>query len=157
MSLERYLAPERVVSTNGTNKQAVLEEMVDLLAGGAKGVGRDEISRAIWRREGLMSTGIGHGLAVPHVRLPGLAEPVVAAGICQEGVADYESLDGAAVQIVVMIAAPEGEHETYIRLLAEAVESLKSPEVRRKVVEANDPGLFYDVMTGRRSRQEAGA
>jgi len=156
VSLEQYLAPERVISVSGTTKQAVLEEMVDVLAGGANGVGREEISRAIWRREGLMSTGIGHGLAVPHVRLPGLAEPVVAAGTCREGVTDYESLDQDPVRIVVMIAAPEGEHETYIRLLAEVVESLKSPDARRQVVEAGDPGLFYEILTGRRSRQEAG-
>ena len=155
MSLRQHLSPDGVMILQGTDKRAVLEEMVDALAAPARGVDREQIDQAIWRREGLMSTGIGHGLAVPHVRLPGLAEPVMVAAVCPAGVADYESMDAEPVRIIIMIAAPQGQHETYIRMLAEVAEVLKDPRVRRQILAATDPRRVYELVTGQAVAEES--
>ena len=68
-----------------------------------------QLQDAITEREEMMSTGIGHGLAIPHVRLPGLKVPSMAVAICPSGINDYESLDGKPVYILVLIAAPQGQ------------------------------------------------
>jgi PTS system nitrogen regulatory IIA component len=155
MALSEHLTAERVIFLQGSSKKDVIEEMVDAVANGAEGVGRDEISRAMWRREGLMSTGIGNGLAVPHARLNGLSKAVMVAGISRDGVEGYDALDAEPVRIVIMIAAPQGQHEAYIRLLAEVAEVLKQPELRKQVTEADSPARAYELMTSQQARQEA--
>jgi mannitol/fructose-specific phosphotransferase system IIA component (Ntr-type) len=77
------------------------------------------------------------------------------AGISRDGIEGYESLDCEPIRIVIMIAAPRGQHEAYIRLLAEVAEVLKQPDLRRRVVEADSPARAYELMTGQQTRQEA--
>ncbi|MBN1943009.1 MAG: PTS sugar transporter subunit IIA [Phycisphaerae bacterium] len=140
MKLESYIRPEQIVlSPNASpTKQAALEQLVDVLSR-AVGYDREAMLQAVVHRESLMSTGIGQGLAVPHVRLERLGAPAVAVGIFPEGISDYISLDKEPVRIVLLIAAPKGQHETYIRLLAAAVDVLKDPEMRQAVLAAQTP------------------
>jgi PTS system nitrogen regulatory IIA component len=140
MKLDSYIREEQILLVPGATpgKQAVLEQMVDMLARSV-GYDRDVMLRAVLHRESLMSTGIGHNLAVPHVRLERLNAPAAAVGIFPEGIAGYDSMDGQPVRIVLLIAAPKGQHETYIRLLAAAVEVLKNPETRQAILAARTP------------------
>ncbi|HUU59172.1 MAG TPA: PTS sugar transporter subunit IIA [Phycisphaerae bacterium] len=147
MKLSDYLASEGVVILTGSTKAEVLHELVALLARKA-GLDCDQVEAIVWDREKLMSTGIGHGLAIPHVRLAGLSTPQVAVGVSRQGIPDYESMDGDPVRIVVLILAPQGQHETHIRLLAAVAEALKQKEVVRAILEAEDPGTVYDVLVG---------
>ena len=64
----------------GTRREAV-EAMVRLACGPA-GLEPEAIAAAVWAREEALSTGIGHGVALPHARVAGLREPIVAVGIC---------------------------------------------------------------------------
>jgi len=148
MDLTEYLAPERVVLLAGTGKAEALERLVEAIAPAAEGVSPEQIAQAVWKRERLMSTGIGQGVAIPHVRLPGLSEAVMAVGVSREGLADYPSLDGQPVHILVLIAAPQGQHDKYIRLLAMAAEVFKRGDLREAILRAEAPAEVYRIFTG---------
>ncbi len=146
MELADYLTPERVVLLAGSTKAEALGQLAEVLASTGAGVSREELEEAFWRREKMMSTGIGHGLAVPHVRLPGASDLSMAVGVSPSGLADYESLDEEPVRIVAAIVAPQGQHEAYIRLLAEVIHVLKDPQARRAIIEAGEPGRIYEML-----------
>jgi nitrogen PTS system EIIA component len=148
MRLSHYLDEERVTILKGRTKSEIIEEMIDTMMNGLEDVTRDELADAIYEREGLMSTGIGLGIAIPHVRLAGLRDAAVAVGISRDGIADYESIDGAPVHIVVLIIAPQGRHDLYIRLLAAIVGLLKDPGRNREIVETADTSVIYSTLTG---------
>ena len=149
MKLETYIREDQIVLTPGVQpaKNEALSQLVDVLAQ-AVGYDREAMLQAVLHREQLMSTGIGNHLAVPHVRLERLGAPAVAVGIYPEGVAGYESMDKEPVRIVLLIAAPKGQHETYIRLLAAAVEVIRNPETRRAILSASTPAEAAALLKG---------
>ena len=148
MEISQCLKPEHVLKLAGTTKAEALDELTTTLANPKDGIYRDQLSAAIWKREEMMSTGIGHGLAIPHVRMKGVKVAAMAVGISRSGIADYQSLDGKPVHIIVLIIAPEGQHETYIRLLAQAADVFRHEDLRRATIEAEDPAASYRILTG---------
>ena len=147
MELSSYLTGERVVLLKGKTKSEALGELVEIAAAADAKIDKAALLAAIQRREEMMSTGIGQGLGVPHVRLKQASDPIVAVGISRDGIADYTSLDNQPVHIVLLIIAPAGQHEVYIRLLAKAAEVFKDEERRKAIVEADDPAKVYDILT----------
>jgi PTS system nitrogen regulatory IIA component len=146
MNLSECLAPERVIILESSTKNGALAELVDRIARAGSVPPAAEIEEAIQRRERLMSTGIGLGIAVPHVRLDGVARPIASLGTQPHGVADYGSLDDAPVTIIVMIVAGTGQHADYIRLLAQVTERLKDKGARRAMLDATSPEEIFRTM-----------
>ncbi len=147
MKLADYLAEDRIVLLGNSTKAEALNRLAAVLAQDVEGVSERELLEAIIKREKLMSTGMGNGLAIPHVRMPGLKRASMAVGVCRRGISDYKSLDAEPVRIVVLIAAPQGQHETYLRLLAQAAEVLKQEDLRRAVIASDDPAEVYAILT----------
>ena len=147
LNLKSTLTLERVVFLKSKDKSGALDELVGLVAS-APGV-KDEraLAAEIERREGLMSTGIGLGVGIPHVRLDSVEELTVAVGISREGLDDYESLDGEPVHIVFMLAAPAGHHDQYLRLLASVSTRLKSDEFRALLLAAATTDEVFEILT----------
>jgi len=106
------------------------------------------LTQAIWERERLMSTGIGLGLAVPHVRLPSVSGVVMAVGISDQDIVDYESLDGHPVRAIFMIAARADQHATYLRLLSLVSAKMKDADLRQTLLALRDPTAFYSLLIG---------
>ncbi len=146
--LAEFLTLDCVARLTGTTKADVLEELVALLAEAEPKIDRDTLAAEVDRREEMMSTGIGHKLAIPHVRLAGVKKARVAVGVSSQGVADYESLDGLPVHIVVMIVAPTGEHEMYIRLLAKVSDVLKDADLREAIIAAEETETIHRILLG---------
>ncbi|MBN2739024.1 MAG: PTS sugar transporter subunit IIA [Spirochaetales bacterium] len=109
----------------------------------------DQMTRNIFYREQLMSTGIGLGIAIPHIRFEGVSEPIVAVGINEEGIPDYISIDDDVIQIVAMIIVGKDQHKEHIRLLSQVVSLLKQKEIKEKLLFAKDPHEIYTIMTGK--------
>ena len=147
MRLIDYLKADRVVILSGASKGDALEQLVCALVDTGVDVEKEKLTQAVWAREQMMSTGIGNGLAVPHVRLPGLSEMAMAMGVSREGIRDYESLDETPIHIIVLIAAPQGEHEAYIRLLGSVAEVLRKEPLRQAIVAAEDPSEVCRIFT----------
>lgn len=129
-----------------SSKERVLAEVANLLVDYEPGLDFATLIEAVQQREQMMSTGIGQGMAIPHVRLNGVRRAAMAVGVSRDGVSDYESLDNAAIHVVIMIIAPAGHHDTYIRLLAEVAEVLKQDPLRETVIAAKTPKDVYEVL-----------
>lgn len=113
------------------------EEIIDL----------ELLKKEIFFREELMSTGIGLGLAVPHVRLEVLEKPVVCLGIQNKGIYDYESLDGQLVQVVLMILVGKDQHRQYIRILSQLTGMIKNKNLIGPLAGAQNPEELFQILT----------
>ena len=147
-TVSEVLSPDRVVLMDETRKEPALMRTIDALARSALIRDRKELTRAIFDRENLMSTGIGFGVAVPHVRLASVGDLVMAVGVSAQAITDYESLDGQPVQIICMVAAGLNQHAEYIRALAAVSGRLKDPAVRGRVLAASAENEVFEIFTG---------
>ena len=119
-------------------KDAALDELVDAVSRMGAVTDREALRTAVRAREDMSSTGIGNGLAIPHVRIDAVSEPVVVVGISRRGI-EYHAADDAPVHLVVLFAMPGGSGKLYLRLLAQAMLALKSPDFRRRLVACGTP------------------
>jgi PTS system nitrogen regulatory IIA component len=146
--LSRVLSPERVVFFDTNQKAAALKTLCAAI--GTSMLVHDEVAleQAIFQREDLMSTGIGFGVGVPHVRLASVDDLVMALGIARKPLDDYSSLDQTPVQIVCMVAAGGTQHPQYIRALSSISSRLKDETVRKALIAATDAVSAYKIFVG---------
>ncbi len=145
--LSKILSPDRVVFLEDCGKENALKTLCAALSTSPLIQCEDELSDAIFKREELMSTGIGFGIGVPHVRLPSVADMVMALGIAREPIADYSSLDEEPIQIICMVAAGSTQHPEYIRTLSVLSSRLKGETFRKALIAAPDAGSVFELFT----------
>jgi PTS system nitrogen regulatory IIA component len=141
------LDPDRVVIVDEGSKEPALRMMIEVLARSSRIRDPKELARAIFDREQLMSTGIGFGVAVPHVRMSSVTDLVMALGISRQDITDYESLDGNPVRIICMVAAGQNQHAEYLRALAAVSARLKDPEIREGVLAAKSEATIFELLS----------
>jgi fructose-specific phosphotransferase system IIA component len=100
------------------DKEGVINELVDALvaAGDVGGSDREDIVKAILKREELGSTGIGRGIAVPHTKHASVDKLVGTVGVSTDGV-DFDSLDGEKVQLFFLLISPPDRPGDHLRAL----------------------------------------
>lgn len=103
---------------SSTDKESVVTELVDSLleAGDIKTADREDIIKAIMKREELGSTGIGRGIAVPHTKHPSVEKLIGTVGVSVDGV-DFDSLDGEKVQLFFLLVSPPDRPGDHLRAL----------------------------------------
>ena len=148
IGIEEYLEEKSILLLSSEDKKGSLSELVDIISKNSLESIKNEIEEAICKREELMSTGIGLGIAVPHIRMEIIRQPIIAVGISQKGIKDYESLDGKPVHIIVMIVAGENQHALYIKLLATITSILKDKNLRDKILEVKSPAEIFGILIG---------
>lgn len=140
------LTPERVLILESKTKKEALHSLADCLVTAPEIQDRNALIEGIFRREELMSTGIGMGIGVPHVRLASVTAPVMSAGICRNPIVDYQSLDGVPVHLIFMIAAGQNQHAEHLRLLSSLSLKLKSEQLRNALITAPDVLTFHRIL-----------
>ena len=148
MDIVDCLDPGCVCFLSGSTKQEAVAALVALLCRVCSELDAAQVQEAVAAREGLMSTGIGLGIGVPHVRLEGVAKLVMAVGIHPTGITDYESLDGKPVRIVVLIVGGKQQHQDYVRLLANLVALLKEEQFRAALLGQDTPEGVHKLLVG---------
>ncbi|MBE7492396.1 MAG: PTS sugar transporter subunit IIA [Planctomycetes bacterium] len=145
MDIHGMLRPERVImNLKATTKREALVEMVEDL-GKAPGVTDVEaLKKAILDREEIMSTGVGLTIAVPHAKLASVKAFTLGLARSARGI-DYDSLDGQPVRIIVAIAAPDNDQNTYLRVLAAVMSVLRVEDKRKAILAANTPAEVVNV------------
>jgi len=138
IELKNVLSPDRIILMDAKNKAEALNKLIDLISTSPEVKNRDELAEAIFKREELMSTGIGLGIALPHVRLATVSDIVMAIGINRTDITDYPSLDGKPVRIICMIAAGKYQHTTYIKTLVAISPHLRTEQVRHALLQSSD-------------------
>jgi len=147
--LSSVLTPQLVCFLECSRKKEALEKMIDCLCANSEIRNRNELAEGIFHREELMSTGIGMGVAVPHVRLASIKKPVMCAAVCRNPITDYESLDGAPVRLIFMIVAGKDQHAQYLRLLSSISSKLKNEKLRNALISASDAETFCQILSGK--------
>jgi len=149
-NLAEMITPERIADLKTTGKDQVLTEMVELLAGSSLVQDKDAVLKAIFDREKIISTGIGIGVAVPHVKIPEIQDFVIAIGRSTKGV-DFQALDEKPVHLVVMIGASDRQSGEYLKVLAEVIRRCKDKEMRRSVMFAKSNEEIFDLFVNYQS------
>jgi PTS system nitrogen regulatory IIA component len=147
MALRDALREHRICFLESATKRAALHELVEFLAEGGEVGDAGDLERAVLAREEIMSTGIGLGMAVPHVRIEGVSTPTMAVGFQHRGIQDYDALDGKPVRVIILIVTGPRQHEEYLRLLAELTSKLRDPATRKALFKAKTPAAAYEVLT----------
>lgn len=146
VDLPNALPVERVVLLDVQTKQEALEALAELLSAAPQVHSKEDLIREVYRRERLMSTGIGKGIAVPHVRLASVDDLVMAVGISRKGINDYASLDYEPVKIVLMVAANRNQQAQYLRTLASLCNLLKDDEFRERLLASTSPEEIHRLL-----------
>ena len=147
LELAHILTPERILFLDGSTKKEALDGLIQCISQAPEVTDPHELERGIYRREKLMSTGIGCGIAVPHVRLASVEHIVVAVGVSQDGITDYESIDNEPIRLVFMIAAGRDQHVHHIRTLSEISSRIKNKKLRKQAFAAADNISLYEILT----------
>lgn len=116
--IESVLTPSRIVFLDETDKVAALTHLASVLSQAKQVADPTELTTQMLKREELMSTAVGKGIAIPHVRLSSVTDLVAAVGISRNGISDFVGVDGEKVAIMVMIAAGIDQHEYYLRVIS---------------------------------------
>ena len=145
MPLTDLVAPNAVIAALKVNgkKQAIQE----LSARAAELTGQNErvIFETLMQREKLGSTGVGHGIAIPHGKLPKL-ERLVGLFARLERPIDFESLDGEPVDLIFLLLAPEAAGADHLKALARVARLLRDSTTVARLRETRDAEALYAVL-----------
>ena len=146
MKLNAILSADRVASgVMATSKKKVLEELSKLLAKGTNALTAGDIFNGLTAREKLGSTGLGHGVAIPHGRMAGITNSV-GAFIRLKHPVDYEAHDGQAVDLVFGLVVPVAATEAHLKHLAAIAEKFSDDEFCKKIRGADSEGAVYGLL-----------
>jgi len=147
INAQSILSTHRILFTNYSSKRDTLLALTENLAAAPQVKNRQELSAEILKREELMSTAIGCGIAIPHVRLSSVTDLVVSVGISQTNIVDFHPLDDEPVRLVFMIAAAQNQHSYYLQTLSWFSTRLKNKELRDSLLSSSSPQQAYDILT----------
>ena len=122
-----------IVQLNAENKEAALNTMINSLENSSKVENINKVRTAILEREKLMSTGVGHGFAIPHGKTDGVNDITAVFATCASPIA-FDSLDNQPVNILFMLVAKETQVGTHLKMLSRISRLMNSVEFREKVV-----------------------
>lgn len=146
-TLLTHLTPERIVlPLRSRDKEGVVRELAEVTARSVGRGGRtDELADAVLEREGVLSTGIGGGVALPHARTAVVSELALAAGTAPGGV-DFAALDGRPVRLVFLLAGPVDSAGDHVRALSRLSRLLDREELRDRLIGCRDAEAFIQAV-----------
>ncbi|MEM1185039.1 MAG: PTS sugar transporter subunit IIA [Planctomycetota bacterium] len=153
MNLLDILSREAVIAPmKATEKKPAIDELVDAVAQTGKVADPDALREAVWTRERTRTTGIGHGLAIPHGKCPGLSGLAMAMGRPSEPM-EFEAIDGQPVKLIVLLASPPDQTSDHIQALARISKLMNAETFREEIYAAPSAEEIYELI--RRQEQPA--
>ncbi|MEX0885525.1 MAG: PTS sugar transporter subunit IIA [Phycisphaeraceae bacterium] len=149
MRLTEILQPDCVkVPLEAGRKQDAIAELVHLLVDRTGITGADELNQAIWQRETTRTTGIGHGIAIPHGKSAGVDRLRMAIGKPAQPL-DFGAIDGQPVELLLLLASPEDQTGPHIQALARISRMLTDAEFRTAIKNASTAEELYQLIQDR--------
>ena len=148
MRIERFITRQRIVDLISIDLKGALAELLEISTGRFGDLNRDALLRGLLQRENTMTTYLGLGVALPHVRVKMRRRYVLAIGRSQAGIR-YDGLkDNERVHLIIMLIADEAARD-YLQVLASLARLVKEPEFVHSLIQAPDLDLFHDrLVTG---------
>jgi len=147
IQVESIISPHRILFLNHASKRDALLALAENLAAAPQIKNGHELAVEIIKREELMSTAIGCGIAIPHVRLSSVTDLVVSVGISSVDIIGFHPMDDEPVRLVFMIAAAGNQHAYYLQTLSWFSARLKNKELRNSLLKAQTPQEVYNLLT----------
>ena len=146
MRITELLKQESIgLNEKAESKEQAIDKLVALMEAGGRLKDKDGYKAGILAREGLGSTAIGEGIAIPHAKVEAVAEPGLAAMVLPEGV-DYEAFDGSLANLIFMIAAPAEGADVHLEALARLSTLLMNPGFKEALIAAKSKAEFLKVI-----------
>lgn len=148
MQITSLLTPERTCSgLEASSKKRALELLAQIIAQDIPTIDADDLLRRFLARERLGSTGVGHGIAIPHCRLSISAGSANAIGalITLTQPVEFDAIDGEPVDILFAMLVPEEAHDEHLKNLAALAGALTRSEFRQRLRTASNNAALYDA------------
>ncbi|MBN8587040.1 MAG: PTS sugar transporter subunit IIA [Rhodothermia bacterium] len=154
--IRTYLAPDCIqVGFVASDKTAAIHGLLSKLEGHPYVTDLKEVTNAILKREAVMSTGVGKGLALPHAKTDAVKEIVISLAIAEGGI-QFDAIDQQAVRIFMLLVAPTDAALPHIRLLGHVSRMMNRENFRNRLLHAPDAAavLRYFEEEEERMREE---
>ena len=146
MELADLLTPSRVsTGLPAASKKRALEKLSGLMAAEDTELTQKEVFDSLLTRERLGSTGLGHGVAIPHGRLK-TSQRVLAAFVRLENAIDYDAVDHEPVDLMFALLVPEESTDEHLQLLSQLARMFSDPELLDKLRSAGDSDSLYRLI-----------
>ena len=131
----QYVDKDSVMTLVGKTKLEVMDQLISRAADITK-LSRDLIFRLVWKREQMMTTGVGGMLALPHIRINDILHPYVLVGVCENPITDYQGQDDLPVRVIVLTVAPDEDQEAYLQLLSSISRRFRDPKLIEELIDS---------------------
>lgn len=148
MKLADIVCFKAIVAQLDSNKRDdVIGELVQSLVGGLKikGIDAASLAKAVIDRENEASTGIGKGVAVPHVKHESITEPVAVVGCSQQGI-NFVSLDKQPVYSVFLLLSPATNPDKHLQAMETIFKNLQKDDFRRFLRQAQSAEAIIEAI-----------
>ena len=146
IQVKNILSPDRILFINQSSKHDALVQLSEVLATAPQVKNASELTTEILKREELMSTSIGRGIAIPHVRLSSVTDLVMAVGVCKKPIEDFQTFDDQKVNLLFMIAAAYNQHAYYLQTISHFSGKLKKDDLREKIINSDSEIDVYNLI-----------
>jgi PTS system nitrogen regulatory IIA component len=150
----KILSPNNVALDLEVSSKKRAFEQAGLIFENNCGIARSTVSENLFARERLGSTGLGHGVAVPHGRIKGLKAPLAAFLRLAEPI-PFESPDGQPVKLLIFLLIPDHVTQQHLETLSEIAEMFSDEAMRTLLANDPDPASVYARITSWRPSQHA--
>lgn len=152
MILTQILQPSCIKAPlESKDKDAAIEELVNVLADAGLLTNRTEALEAVMAREATRSTGIGSGIAIPHGKSTAAKELVMAIGIAADPI-EFDSIDNKPVKIIVLLISPPDQTGPHIQALARISRLLLDAQFKEQLEKASSPEEVYSLISSKESQ-----
>ena len=142
-----------LVQLDASSKKRAFEE-AGLLFENLHGLSRALVTDSLFSRERLGSTGLGHGVAIPHGRIKGLKAPMAAVFQLAQPIG-FDAPDEQAVNLLIFLLVPEAATQKHLEILSEIAELLSDAQLRAKLGASADATELHGLIAGWQSAQVA--
>lgn len=144
-------AAQVLVQVDVTSKKRAFEE-AGLLFENIQGLSRSLVTDSLFSRERLGSTGLGHGVAIPHGRIKGLKSPMAAVLQLAQPIG-FDAPDEQAVRLLIFLLVPEAATQKHLEILSEIAEMLSDADLREKLFSSTDSTALHALVVQWQSAQ----
>ncbi len=146
MRLSEILSQDLIsISLEKTEKISLIHELVDILDRADKLKDRDQVLDAVLKREDIMSTGMGDGVAIPHAKTEGVKELVAAFGISKKGV-DFQAIDQKPVKLIFLMVSPPDQTGPHLKALSRISRLMHRKNFRDQLARAKSSQQIIDAI-----------
>jgi mannitol/fructose-specific phosphotransferase system IIA component (Ntr-type) len=146
MKIVDILKPSYIrIPLEASTKEDSINELIGILDNNGVIRNIENVQRAVFEREKIMSTGVGNGVAIPHCKHKDCKEFALCLGLKPGGI-DFQSIDEKPARILFLLVGPEDQPGTHIRLLSRISRIISKESVRKRVFKSETPEQLFDLI-----------